>query len=96
MQKPASNKKIIFNTFLPGEALWVKGDPMRVKQILLNLVNNAIKFTDEGHVDLSLIVQEQAHTHTKVEIRVTDTGIGLTEEEAVNCLIVLSKLILGW
>ena len=57
------------------------GDPMRLGQVLLNLVNNAIKFTDSGdiHIGASLLCR----TGNRVELRfsVKDTGIGLTAEE---------------
>lgn len=58
----------------------LKGDPVRVSQILLNLVNNAIKFTDKGHVTVkSKLLSADEHIH--VEYKVIDTGIGLTEEQ---------------
>ena len=58
----------------------LKGDPVRVSQILLNLVNNAIKFTDTGHVTVKsrLIATDEA---IQVEYKVMDTGIGLTSEQ---------------
>jgi PAS domain S-box-containing protein len=82
LKNRADQKGITLNLFLPQEALWVKGDPTRTKQILINLVSNAIKFTHEGHVDVALVVKEQSLTCTKVEMCVTDTGIGLSDEEA--------------
>ncbi|MDH5356853.1 MAG: ATP-binding protein, partial [Gammaproteobacteria bacterium] len=58
---------------LPG---WVLGDPLRLQQILLNLVSNAIKFTAEGEVLVS-VSRVGSMTHFKV----TDTGVGLNEEQ---------------
>lgn len=58
---------------LPG---WVLGDPLRLQQILLNLVSNAIKFTSKGEVLVS-VSRVSNMTHFKV----TDTGIGLDEEQ---------------
>jgi two-component system sensor histidine kinase/response regulator len=57
------------------------GDPTRVRQILLNLLNNAVKFTDKGNV--SLEIRRLAETNDDVQLRfsVTDTGIGLSEED---------------
>ena len=53
---------------------WIEGDPVRLQQLLLNLLGNAIKFTDEGHVELSLRrVQEGAG----LDIEVRDTGVGM-------------------
>jgi CheY-like chemotaxis protein len=57
----------------------VLGDPSRVRQILLNLVGNAIKFTEQGHVAVEMDARaegEMAH----VSIRVRDTGIGIPED----------------
>ena len=58
---------------LPG---LLKGDPTRLRQILTNLANNAIKFTEEGEVVLRV-----AHANDRVEFMVTDTGIGMSEEQ---------------
>jgi signal transduction histidine kinase/CheY-like chemotaxis protein len=59
-----------------GEGQWVVGDPFRLRQILLNLVSNAIKFTDEGFVELE-IEHEVQDLETKAIFRVHDTGIGI-------------------
>jgi len=55
----------------------ILGDPTRTSQVLNNLVQNAIKFTKEGHVELSLRVQEIRDGKMTVEVAVTDTGIGI-------------------
>lgn len=57
------------------------GDPTRISQILLNLLNNAIKFTDEGSVSLSVDRAGDAEGKTLVEFRIEDTGIGMTQEQ---------------
>jgi two-component system sensor histidine kinase/response regulator len=57
---------------LPG---WVKGDPLRVRQILLNLTDNAIKFTQRGEVR----VRAEAQADGRVRLSVKDTGIGMSE-----------------
>ena len=51
----------------------------RVLQILLNLVGNAIKFTDKGYVDFSCLLLHQQHKKQTIEFRITDTGIGMDE-----------------
>ncbi|MCX6282762.1 MAG: ATP-binding protein, partial [Bacteroidetes bacterium] len=58
----------------------VMGDPVRLQQILTNLVNNAIKFTSEGGVDLSCTLVGEAAGRTSFLFSVTDTGIGISEE----------------
>ena len=57
------------------------GDPSRLRQVLLNLVANGIKFTDRGEVVVR--VQPLMHSHGRIKLRfeITDTGIGLTEEQ---------------
>jgi PAS domain S-box-containing protein len=56
-------------------------DPGRVRQILNNLVGNAIKFTEQGEVAVYYKVQQQTEARTKVLFEVKDTGIGLSEEQ---------------
>jgi len=58
-----------------------KADPGRIRQILNNLIGNAIKFTEQGEVSVYCKVQAQSDKHTQLLFEVTDTGIGLTEEE---------------
>ena len=53
------------------------GDPFRINQILLNLVSNAIKFTAVGGVDICFGLIEDNETSQNVEIKITDTGIGM-------------------
>ena len=59
----------------------LKGDPGRIRQILMNLIGNAIKFTAEGEVVLRVELAESEEDTPVVRFSVTDTGIGMTEEE---------------
>ena len=66
---------------LPGQLI---GDPSRIRQIILNLASNAIKFTEEGWVEFRVIMVAGDASGTepvRVRFEVTDTGIGLTEEQ---------------
>ena len=57
------------------------GDPLRLGQILINLVNNAVKFTDRGEVVVSVTVEEQLSDRIKLKFSVRDSGIGMTPEQ---------------
>ncbi|TIT56098.1 MAG: hybrid sensor histidine kinase/response regulator, partial [Mesorhizobium sp.] len=61
------------------ESLFI-GDVGRIRQIVTNLLGNAVKFTDEGHV-LVDVTGERVPTGTRLTISVTDTGIGIPEEK---------------
>jgi signal transduction histidine kinase/CheY-like chemotaxis protein len=63
-----------------GVADWVIGDMQRLKQVLLNLVGNAIKFTERGHVRLRLHGQPDTGAHANVVFEVRDSGIGMSSE----------------
>lgn len=56
------------------------GDQLRIKQILLNLLNNAIKFTEKGRVGIKATLLEQLGNHILVRITVSDSGIGISPE----------------
>lgn len=58
----------------------VKGDPMRLKQVLINLTGNALKFTHRGAVTIRIKPILQSHDETSLSIDVSDTGIGISEE----------------
>ena len=65
---------------IPAQAFWVKSDGTRLRQILLNLLNNAIKFTEKGQVGLQFQQSSDATGQQFFEFAVIDTGIGIHEE----------------
>ncbi len=56
------------------------GDPLRLRQVLVNLLGNATKFTKEGHVGLRVNLLSCKHQHVTLEITVFDTGVGIPED----------------
>ena len=61
---------------------WLRGDALRVRQVLLNYINNAVKFTDQGRIGVQVEVASQEGAEVLLRFSVRDTGIGLTPEEA--------------
>ncbi len=57
------------------------GDPLRLGQIVINLVNNAIKFTEKGEITVGIHKIADEHDGVRLRFDITDTGIGLTEEQ---------------
>ena len=55
----------------------VKGDPTRFRQVLINLMGNAPKFTETGEVELSLDIEEEKDDRVKIHAKIRDTGIGI-------------------
>ncbi len=65
----------------PAVSTQLKGDPLRLGQILINFCNNAVKFTDTGEIVVKARVQEKDEDGQLVCFSVSDTGIGLNEEQ---------------
>jgi PAS domain S-box-containing protein len=76
----AHAKQIALITFVAPEIpSHVQGDPARLRQVLTNLISNAIKFTDHGEVVIRAIPDELGPSHVTVNFIVRDTGIGISE-----------------
>jgi two-component system, NarL family, sensor histidine kinase BarA len=80
---PQANKKNIdlvpiTDTDVPKNVL---GDPLRFKQIISNLVSNAVKFTEQGYVSIRTHLLEESNTDYSLKITVTDTGIGISKKQ---------------
>jgi PAS domain S-box-containing protein len=65
----------------PDVPQMVRGDPTRLRQVLMNLIGNAIKFTEQGEVDVSANLMQRDDGGAAVRFRVKDTGIGIPEEQ---------------
>ena len=75
----ARAKGLHLHSELPAAPVWVLADPLRLKQVLSNLISNAIKFTDRGEVQASLrLPLPSLSDRLAVELNVRDTGIGIS------------------
>ena len=78
----ANEKKLDFACFVDPEIPYMlRGDPGRLKQVLVNLTSNAIKFTMEGEVSISVILVEEMDSHATVHFAVRDTGTGISADK---------------
>ena len=59
----------------------LKGDPLRLGQVLINLCNNAIKFTEQGELSVTVAVEKKTPDRVQLRFSVRDTGIGMTSEQ---------------
>ncbi len=71
-------KKLEFSCFVdPKVPSTLQGDPGRLRQVLINLVSNAIKFTNKGEIAINVIIIEETDSHTTVRFEIRDTGVGI-------------------
>ena len=82
LEHTATQKGIKLSKDLPADlaSLTLKGDPLRLGQILFNLVGNAIKFTEQGTVTLSVRLVDENLDAVQVRFEISDTGIGIETE----------------
>jgi len=82
LAQKADTKKLelVYHVF-PDVPDHLVGDPSRVRQIIINLVNNGIKFTDEGEIILEVEVESCTEDSVLLHFAVTDTGVGIPEEK---------------
>jgi len=75
-----SGKKISLVNKIPEPSPIVFGDENRLQQILLNLIGNAIKFTEQGHI----IIESESISNQFIQIKISDTGIGIPKDQFQN------------
>ncbi|NWH05154.1 PAS domain-containing hybrid sensor histidine kinase/response regulator [Desulfobacter latus] len=76
----------------PGLPDQVIGDPGRLRQVLVNLIGNAIKFTHEGQIDIIAVLEGQTDSYLKVRITVKDTGIGIPSNRREQLFLAFSQV----
>ncbi|WP_137221989.1 PAS domain S-box protein [Shewanella sp. MEBiC00475] len=76
----SKNVEVIFDLD-PAIPYLIEGDELRLRQVLLNLAGNAIKFTAEGHVIVSVVCNELTANQVSLTMSITDTGIGISQEQ---------------
>nr|WP_321498117.1 ATP-binding protein [uncultured Methanolobus sp.] len=79
--KAHSNGLNFSYTVTPDVPAYVNGDPLRLQQVLTNLVSNAIKFTNQGEVAVSVAVESETDTTFLLRFSVRDTGIGIPKDK---------------
>jgi len=81
MSGRAHAKGLELNCFLPPSLpqRW-QSDPTRIRQVLTNLIGNAVKFTEQGEVSIKVLAQESSNGKTTLRFEVRDTGIGMSPE----------------
>ena len=89
----AKEKGIELYVSLPDDhdVLFIVGDETRLKQILINLVGNAIKFTEYGSVSVIVDVEAFSEDELKLTFKITDTGIGIAKESIENLFEAFSQ-----
>ena len=75
-----NNVKLSF-TISPEVPDALYGDPVRIKQIIMNLAGNAVKFTHDGTVDIFVKMEEENYQYVMIHVRVVDSGIGIPEDK---------------
>lgn len=81
---PLKLKNLPLILSLPEADPWVKGDANRLKMVLINLVANALKFTEQGHIKMNLHMLDVTPAHTAFTLSVEDTGTGMAPEEVTQ------------
>lgn len=84
LESRATEKSLFIDVDLHHAPEHVRGDGVRVQQIVLNLVGNAVKFTDQGGVFVRLRVDVQTESAVVLRLDVRDTGIGVSDDDAAR------------
>lgn len=90
MKASEKNLELLFHVH-PKVPPFVCGDPLRLRQVLVNLVGNAVKFTETGEIVVSIKVVERTDATIRLQFSVTDSGIGMTEKQLAKLFTSFSQ-----
>lgn len=86
------NQLQFYSTINPTLPPYVQGDSLRLRQILSNLISNAIKFTHKGSISVSIDYEAFADNEITLRVRVKDTGIGIPENRLESLFLAFSQV----
>nr|HRJ73311.1 ATP-binding protein [Terrimicrobiaceae bacterium] len=87
----ADRKLALACEFLPGAPDWIIGDSTRLRQVLVNLVGNAVKFTEQGRIDVRVEPLPEAPGGKSFRLAVADTGIGISPDKITRLFKLFSQ-----
>jgi len=80
----ANHKNITIQFFNEEKRCFLLGDAVRIEQILINLLGNAIKFTDKGNITITSVMDKKTEHSVTFTVSIADTGIGISEQQLVT------------
>lgn len=88
----ANLKGLVMTALLPDSPTWLLVDPLRFKQVLSNLVSNAIKFTDQGHIEVSLTIAPVDGGMFEITLQIKDSGVGISSIDQARLFTSFSQV----
>ncbi|HIJ83506.1 MAG TPA: response regulator, partial [Magnetococcales bacterium] len=91
-EKDVDNKNIELIVAAPPQSLGLlSGDRLRIQQVMTNLVNNAIKFTEHGEIVVRVTADQEDQNQVRLHFTITDTGIGMTAEQISHLFVAFTQ-----
>lgn len=92
LQGLAAKKGLAINVaFEPGVPEQIQSDPMRLREVLVNLIGNAIKYTEQGEIAITVSTGSGIGGQPSLFVSVKDTGVGLTSEQAASLFVAFKQ-----